>query len=163
MPFRTLSRLLWQSRRHGRVSGCLTQRSRTFQKIFNLFPVQPHTMKPAVTPPGCTNYQSKRLSVRKGKWAFRRCPAGRCGGQKARLNGTFVQTTEGALFLLAAGGRFLFRQDEKENGGRIACMIDWNAGKRQKDWTKTKKRGGCALSEILRRKFLTFLLRRRGV
>ena len=51
---------------HGRVSGCSTRQSRTIQKIFSLFPVPPHAMKPAVTPPSCTNCQSKRLSVRKG-------------------------------------------------------------------------------------------------
>ena len=51
---------------HGRVSGCSTRQSGTFQKIFSRFPVQPHTMKPAVTPPSCTNRQGKRLSVRRG-------------------------------------------------------------------------------------------------
>ena len=51
---------------HGRVSGCSTPQSRTFQKIFSLLPVPPHAMKPAVTPPSCTNHRCKRLRVRKG-------------------------------------------------------------------------------------------------
>ena len=62
------------------------------------------------------------------------------GDQKARLNGAFGEMTESALFLLAAGDRFLFRQSEKENGGRIACTEIQYAGERQKNREKTKKR-----------------------